>query len=273
MKDNSGTDKKAYSRIIKVMQDAAEKNQHPDMELGEVQEDGRIQYRGLMLDEDDYDLIGKTLNAGDTVAVYRDQDDLIVISPSGGGEKGEKGDKGDKGEPGEAAGFGTPSVTVDNTSGTPSATVTAQGPDTAKRFAFAFYGLKGEQGPKGDTGSKGDKGDTGNTGPKGETGDTGPKGETGATGPAGAAAGFGTPTASIDSGTGIPSVEVTASGTDTAKVFAFAFHNLKGSKGDKGDKGDSAYSAGDSIEISAQNEISVDISAATIQKYRDLGMT
>ncbi len=50
----------------------------------------------------------------------------------------------------------------------------------------------------------------------------------------GAAAGFGTPTATVDDNTGTPEVEVTASGPDTAKIFKFAFKNIKGSKGDPG---------------------------------------
>ena len=72
-------------------------------------------------------------------------------------------------------------------------------------------------------------------GPQGPAGATG---ATGATGPAGAAAGFGTPTATVDANTGTPSVTVSASGPDTAKVFSFAFKNLKGDKGDTGDPGE-----------------------------------
>ena len=104
-------------------------------------------------------------------------------------------------------------------------------------------GATGATGPKGDTGQQGpqgEKGDTGATGaqgPKGDKGDKGDTGNTGATGPAGAAAGFGTPTATVDGNTGTPSVSVSASGPDTAKVFAFSFSNLKGAKGDTGETG------------------------------------
>ena len=59
----------------------------------------------------------------------------------------------------------------------------------------------------------------------------GPKGDTGA------AAGFGTPTASVDSNVGTPAVVVNASGPDTAKVFSFSFHNLKGERGAQGERG------------------------------------
>ena len=65
------------------------------------------------------------------------------------GADGANGTNGADGAPGTAAGFGTPTVTVDSATGTPSATVTATGPDTAKVFAFEFHNLKGEQGPAG----------------------------------------------------------------------------------------------------------------------------
>lgn len=63
-------------------------------------------------------------------------------------------------------------------------------------------------------------------------------GPEGPAGPTGAAAGFGTPTATIDANVGTPAVEITATGDDTAKVFAFAFSNLKGEPGAAGAKGE-----------------------------------
>lgn len=95
----------------------------------------------------------------------------------------------------------------------------------------SLRGPKGDKGDTGEQGPKGDKGDTGAQGPQGDTGAQGPKGDTGA------AAGFGTPTATVDANTGTPSVTVTASGSNTSKVFAFAFKNLKGAKGDTGAQG------------------------------------
>lgn len=63
-------------------------------------------------------------------------------------------------------------------------------------------------------------------------------GPEGPAGPTGAAAGFGTPTATVDANVGTPAVEITATGDDTAKVFAFAFSNLKGEPGAVGAKGE-----------------------------------
>lgn len=62
----------------------------------------------------------------------------------------------------------------------------------------------------------------------------GEDGTPGTPGTPGAAAGFGTPTATVDANVGTPSVEISASGPDTAKVFSFAFHNLKGEPGSGG---------------------------------------
>lgn len=124
--------------------------------------------------------------------------------------RGPAGPQGEKGDIGAAAGFGVPTITVDDTTGTPSATVEASGPDTAKVFTFAFSGLKGETGPRGEQG---------------------PQGKTGTQGPQGTAAGFGEATASVDSSTGVPDVTVSTSGPDTAKVFDFQFSGLKGETG------------------------------------------
>ena len=62
------------------------------------------------------------------------------------GDKGNKGDKGDKGDTGAAAGFGQITATVGAEVGTPSVSVEASGPDTAKNLAFTFANLKGEPG-------------------------------------------------------------------------------------------------------------------------------
>ena len=56
------------------------------------------------------------------------------------------GATGATGPAGTAAGFGTPTASVDGNTGTPGVTVTASGPNTAKVFDFKFRNLKGATG-------------------------------------------------------------------------------------------------------------------------------
>lgn len=69
-----------------------------------------------------------------------------------------QGPQGKPGQDGTPAGFGTSSATIDNTSGEPSVTVDATGPDTAKIFTFHFSGLKGQDGTDGADGAPGEDG-------------------------------------------------------------------------------------------------------------------
>lgn len=135
------------------------------------------------------------------------------------GSQGERGLQGERGEKGDMGSIGKISISVDNTTGTPSATATAsKAADGSTDISFSFKGIKGEKGEKGERGeqglqgergeqglpgndgAKGDKGDAFKytdftpeqlkslTGPKGEQGDiglTGPQGETGPVGPQG----------------------------------------------------------------------------------------
>lgn len=148
------------------------------------------------------------------------QGDPGPMGPQGEpGTQGEQGPQGLQGEKGETG---------------------AQGPE-GPQGETGPQGPEGPQGPQGEKGDTGPQGPPGEQGPKGDTGDTGPQGPEGPAGPAGAdgaAAGFGTPTATVDNTTGTPSVQVTASGPDTAKIFTFAFSGLKGETGATGPQGE-----------------------------------
>ena len=139
------------------------------------------------------------------------------------GQDGEQGPKGEQGDPGTPAGFGTPTATATALAAgaTPTVSINPSGPNTAKIFAFNF-GI-----PKGEKGDQGIQGPAGQDGAKGDQGDPG------------VAAGFGVPTASattLEPGQNA-TVSVKASGSNTAKVFAFTFGIPKGAKGEKGDQG------------------------------------
>lgn len=86
-------------------------------------------------------------------------------------------------------------------------------------------------------------------------GATGPTGPQGPQGPTGAAAGFGTPTASVDANVGTPSVNISASGPDTAKVFNFEFHNMKGETGATGPQGPQGVPGFGSVSYDAEEEL------------------
>lgn len=97
-------------------------------------------------------------------------------------------------------------------------------------------------------------------GPQGEQGEPGQQGTPGAAGVDGAPAGFGAPTATVDSTTGTPSVEVTATGPDTAKVFSFVFSGLKGE-------------TGSNANVTAGNGISVSSGKVSVKLASNSGMT
>ena len=107
--------------------------------------------------------------------------------------QGVKGDTGDIGP--------TPVISamasVDANVGTPDVTVTKSGTTAAPSFAFEFSNIKG---------NKGDKGNTGST-------------------PVISA------TATVNQTAGIPSVDVTKTGTDEEPVLNFAFSNIRGLDG------------------------------------------
>ena len=137
---------------------------------------------------------------------------------------------------GGSGSIGTVTATVDDTSGNPQVKVSQSGNDFQLDFtgingAPGKDGADGKDGAPGPAGKDGAPGEQGPAGPKGDAGQDGAPGERGEQGPAGEAAGFGEITATVDDGVGVPYVEVSASGPDSAKEIQFDFHNLKGRDG------------------------------------------
>ena len=119
------------------------------------------------------------------------------------------------GKPGTDAGFGTPIASIDSNTGTPTVTVTASGPDTAKVFDFEFKNLKGKDGTNGSDGRDGTSASI-----------------TGATATA----------TTLDAGNDA-TVRVEKTGTEFSRGFNFTFGIPKGEKGDTGAQGPEGPSA------------------------------
>lgn len=117
------------------------------------------------------------------------------------GSQGERGLQGERGEKGDMGSIGKISISVDNTTGTPSATASSsKAADGSTDISFSFKGIKGEKGDKGNAftfadftpeelaslkgekGEKGEKGDKGDKGLQGERGEKGLPGNDGAKG-------------------------------------------------------------------------------------------
>ena len=125
----------------------------------------------------EYDLLSEVLNAtedgGDGcsyISLKRNKNVRPGTDPTIWAISTQRGEKGEAGAPG--SGFSYVEVSVDSTSGTPSATCRIEN----NTFYLDFFGLKGPQGDPGQTGATGQTGPQGPAGPAGADGQPGPPG-------------------------------------------------------------------------------------------------
>ena len=172
------------------------------------------------------------------------------------GPEGPRGRQGETGETGPA-GVTSAVVTVDNTTGTPSATATVEN----GLLSIAISGIKGETGAAGATGATGPQGPQGIQGIQGETGPQGEEGAPGATGAQGPKGDTGdTPDFSIGTvSTGAAGSQASASITGTAAAPVL---NLVIPKGDQGNTGSSVDYPYELVNNRTTNDATKGLSAA-----------